>query len=105
MAYLLKGIQNRLVSILRAACVLPAGVDVITVRVDDVVMARADEGRMRLGAALARSVCFLLASRSVTTSKPMFACDKEGRGHYNDRQFFLFSVIHDRSVWTHHAAC
>ena len=41
MADLLQGIQNRLVSILRAACVLPAGVDVITVRVDDVrVMAR-----------------------------------------------------------------
>ena len=61
MADLLQGIQNRLVSILRAACVLPAGVDVITVRVDDVLMARADEGRRRLVAALARPVCFLPA--------------------------------------------
>ena len=59
MADLLQDIQNRLMCILRAACVLPAGVDVITVRVDDVLMARADEGRMRLGAALARPVCFL----------------------------------------------
>ena len=47
--------------ILRAAGVLPAGVDVITVRVDDVLMARADEGRRRLDAALARPVCFLPA--------------------------------------------
>ena len=39
--------------ILRAAGVLPAGVDVITVQVDDVPMAGADEGRMRLVAALA----------------------------------------------------
>ena len=53
MADRLQGIQNRLVGILRAAGVLPAGVDVITVRVDDVLMARADEGRRRLVAALA----------------------------------------------------
>ena len=52
-ADLLQGIQDRLVGILRAAGVLPAGVDEITVRVDDVVMARADEGRRRLVAALA----------------------------------------------------
>ena len=52
-ADLLQGIQDRLVGILRAAGVLPAGVDVITVRVDDVPMARADEGRRRLVAALA----------------------------------------------------
>ena len=49
----LQGIQNRLVGILRAASVLPAGVDVITVRVDDVQTAGADEGRRRLVAALA----------------------------------------------------
>ena len=53
MADRLQGIQNRLVGILRAAGVLPAGVDVITERVDDVPMARADEGRRRLVAALA----------------------------------------------------
>ena len=53
MADRLQGIQNRLVGILRAAGLLPAGVDVITVRVDDVVMARGDEGRRRLVAALA----------------------------------------------------
>ena len=39
--------------ILRAAGVLPAGLDVIAVRVDDVLMARADEGRRRLVVALA----------------------------------------------------
>ena len=38
MADLLQGVQDRLVCILRAACVLPAGVDVITVRVDDVAL-------------------------------------------------------------------
>jgi hypothetical protein len=51
MADLLQGIQDRLVGILRASSVLPAGVDVITItqrRVDDVLMARADEGRRRL---------------------------------------------------------
>ena len=48
-ADLLKG----LVGILRAAGVLPAGVDVITVRVDDMLMARADEGRRRLVDSLA----------------------------------------------------
>ena len=37
-ADLLQGIQDRLVGILRAACVLPAGVDVITVRIDDMLM-------------------------------------------------------------------
>ena len=52
-ADLLQSIQDRLVGILRAAGVLPAGVDVITVRVDDVLMARADLGRRRLVAALA----------------------------------------------------
>ena len=46
-ADLLQGIQDRLVGILRAAGVLPAGVDVITMRVDDVLMTRADEGRRR----------------------------------------------------------
>ena len=61
MADPLQGIQDRLVCILRAAGVLQAGVDVITVRVDDVLMARADEGRRRLDAALARPVCFLPA--------------------------------------------
>ena len=55
MADRLQGIQNRLVGILRAAGVLPAGVDVIAVQVDDVQMAGADEGRMRLVAALAWS--------------------------------------------------
>ena len=59
MADPLQGIQDRLVCILRDAGVLPAGVDVITVRVDDVLMARADEGRRRLDVALARPVCFL----------------------------------------------
>ena len=44
---LLQGIQDRLVGILYAAGVLPAGVDVITVRVDDVPMAREDERRRR----------------------------------------------------------
>ena len=38
MADLQQGIQDRLVCIPRAACVLPAGVDVITVRVDDVAL-------------------------------------------------------------------
>ena len=58
MADPLQGIQDRLVCILRAAGVLPAGVDVITVRVDE---GRAEEGRRRLDAALARPVCFLQA--------------------------------------------
>ena len=48
------GIQDRLV--LRASNVLPAGSDVITVRVDDVVMASADEGRRRLVDSLAEPV-------------------------------------------------
>ena len=52
-ADLLQGVQDRLVGILRAAGVQLAGVDVITVRVDDVLMARADEGWLRLVAALA----------------------------------------------------
>jgi hypothetical protein len=52
-ADLLQGIQDRLVGILRAAGVLPAGVDVITVRIDDVLMVRADEGGRRLVDALA----------------------------------------------------
>ena len=39
-ADLLQGIQDRLVCILRAASVLQAGVDVITVRVYDVLTAR-----------------------------------------------------------------
>ena len=44
-AELLQGTQDRFVGILSAASVLPAGgVDVITVRVDDETMARADEG-------------------------------------------------------------
>ena len=60
MADRLQGIQNRLVGILRAAGVLPAGVDVVAVQVDDVPMAGADEGRMRLVAALAWPVCILL---------------------------------------------
>ena len=51
-ADLLQGIQDRLVGILCAAGVLPAGVDMMTVRVD-VVMERADEGWRRLVAALA----------------------------------------------------
>ena len=38
MAVLLHGIQNCLVGVLRAAGVLPAGVDVITVRVNDMPM-------------------------------------------------------------------
>ena len=53
MADLLEGIQDRLVGILRAAGVLPAGVDVIAVRVDDMLLARADEGRRRLVDSLA----------------------------------------------------
>ena len=44
-ADLLQGIQDRLVGILRAASVLPVGV---VWRVDDMLMARADEGRRRL---------------------------------------------------------
>ena len=52
-ADLLQGIQDRLVGILRAAGVLPAGVDVITVRFDDMLMARAGEGRWRLVDSLA----------------------------------------------------
>ena len=46
-ADLLQCIQDRLVGILRAAGVLPAGVDVITVRVDDVPIARAGKWRPR----------------------------------------------------------
>ena len=61
MADLLQCIQDRLVCILRAASVLPAGVDVINVRVDDVTSARADEGRRRLVSVLASPVCFLPA--------------------------------------------
>ena len=61
MADRLQGIQNRLLGILRAVGVLPAGVDVVAVQVDDVPMAGADEGRMRLVAALAWPVCILLA--------------------------------------------
>ena len=57
MADLLQCIQDRLVCILRAASVLPAGVDVITVRVNDVPIAMADEGRRRLVSVLARAVC------------------------------------------------
>ena len=53
MADLLQGIQDRLVGVLRAAGVLPAGVDVITVRVDDMPMVTADEGRQRLAISLA----------------------------------------------------
>jgi hypothetical protein len=53
MADLLEGIQDRLVGILRAAGVLPAGVDVIAVRVDDMLLARADEGWRRLVDSLA----------------------------------------------------
>ena len=52
-ADLLQGIQDRLMGILRAAGVLQAGVDVITVRVDDMPMERADEGRRRLVDSLA----------------------------------------------------
>ena len=59
MADPLQCIQDRFVCILPAASVLPAGVDVIAVRVDDVFIARADEGRRRLVAVLARPVCFL----------------------------------------------
>lgn len=51
--YLLKRIQDRLVGIFRAARVLLAGVDVVTVRVDDVPIARVDELRRRPVAALA----------------------------------------------------
>ena len=61
MADLLHGIQNRLVGVLRAAGVLPAGLDVITVRVDDVVMARAHEGWRRLVDSLAGPVYILPA--------------------------------------------
>jgi hypothetical protein len=50
---LLQRIQDRLVGILRAASVLLAGVDVITVRVDDVPIARADERRWLTVALLA----------------------------------------------------
>ena len=42
--------------VLHAAGVHLAGVDVITVRVDDVVMASADEGRRRLVDSLAEPV-------------------------------------------------
>ena len=39
--------------VLHAAGVLPAGVDVITVRVDDMLMASAEEGRRQLAISLA----------------------------------------------------
>jgi hypothetical protein len=52
MTYLLQRIQDRLVGILRSASVLLAG-EVITVRVDDVPRARADERRRRPLAVLA----------------------------------------------------
>ena len=60
-ADLLQGVQDRLVGILRAAGVLLTGVDVITVRVDDVQTAGADEGRRGLVAAPAWPVCILPA--------------------------------------------
>ena len=50
---LLQRIQDRLVGVLRAASVLLAGVDVITVRVDDVPIARAGERRRRPAVLLA----------------------------------------------------
>jgi hypothetical protein len=50
---LLQCIQDRLVGVLRAASVLLADVDVITVRVDDVPIARADERRWLTVALLA----------------------------------------------------
>ena len=53
MADLLQGIQDRLMGVLRASSVLPVGVDVIIVRVDDVPMARADRWWMRLAISLA----------------------------------------------------
>jgi hypothetical protein len=53
MAYLLQRIQDRLVGILRSARVLLAGVELITVRVDDVPISRADERQRRLVAVLA----------------------------------------------------
>ena len=62
MTYLLQRIQDRLVGILRAARVLLAGVDVITVWVDAVPIAtRADERRWRNVAVLAWPVCILTA--------------------------------------------
>ena len=53
MADLLQRIQDRLVGVLRAASVLLAGVDVITVRVDDVPIARAGKWRPRPAVLLA----------------------------------------------------
>ena len=53
MADLLQRIQDPLVGVLRAASVLLAGVDVITVRVDDVPIARAGERRRRPAVLLA----------------------------------------------------
>ena len=50
---LLQGIQDRLLVVLRASSVLPAGVDVITVPVDEVLMARADMWWRRLVISLA----------------------------------------------------
>ena len=60
-AYLLQRIQDRHVGILGTACVLLAGVDVITVRVDDVPIAKADERRRRPVDVLAWPVCILTA--------------------------------------------
>ena len=68
MADPLQCIQDRFVCILPAASVLPAGVDVIAVRVDDVFIARADEGRRRLkkaGAEIITDVVSSLSQRSV----------------------------------------
>ena len=53
MADLLQRIQDPLVGVLRAASVLLAGVDVITVRVDDVPIARAGKWRPRPAVLLA----------------------------------------------------
>ena len=63
MADLLQRIQDRLVGglrgYIRAAIVLLAGVDVITVRVNDVPLARADERRLPTAALLARPAAIL----------------------------------------------
>jgi hypothetical protein len=53
MADLLQPIQERSVDVLRAASVLLAGADVITVRVDDVPIASAEERRLLTVALLA----------------------------------------------------
>ena len=62
MADLLHGIQNRLVGVLRTAGVLSACVDVITVRVNDMPMARAYEAGWRLVISLAWAVSILPAA-------------------------------------------